>query len=58
MLCNLSLLIQDVIMLVSTVKTATCHALQTVKTTRVTYRVERVSRVKLDGLECIVIQVR
>lgn len=45
-------------MLVSTVETATRHAPQTVKTARVTYTVERVLIVNLDGLECIAIQVR
>lgn len=50
--------IQGVIMLVSTVVTATRHVLQTVKTARVTYGMERVLTVTLDGLECIVTQVR
>lgn len=36
----------------------TTLALQTVRTTRVTYRMERVLTVILDGLEHIVIQVR
>lgn len=43
-------------MLVSTVKTVTRHAPQTVKTTRATYRVDLVSHVSLDGLEYIVKQ--
>lgn len=50
--------IQDVIMLVSTVVTATRHAPPIVKTTRVTYRMEHVLTVNLDGLKCIVTQVR
>lgn len=45
-------------LLVSTAVTVIFLVPPTVKTTRVTYRVERVSRVKLDGLEHIVIQVR
>lgn len=50
--------IQGVIMLVCTVLTATHHAPSIVKTPRVTYKVDRVLAVNLDGLECIVIQVR
>lgn len=49
---------QDVIMLVPTVLTATRHAPPIVKTTRVTYRMDRVLNVNVDGLECIVTQVR
>lgn len=45
-------------MLVSTVVTVTRHAPPIVKTTRVTYRVDCVLTVKLDGLECFVTQVR
>lgn len=45
-------------MLVSTVKTVTRRAPQTVKTTRATYRVDLVSHVSQDGLEYIVKQVR
>lgn len=50
--------IQDVIMLVCTVLTATRHAPAIVKTARVTSRMEHVLIVNLDGLECIVSQVR
>lgn len=42
----------------STVVTVTSLVLLIVKTTRVTYKVERVSCVNLDGLICIVIKVR
>lgn len=45
-------------MLVFTVVTVTSPVPPTVKTTRVTYRVEHVLAVNLDGLECIVTQVR
>lgn len=38
--------------------TVTHLALQTVRTARVTYRMERVMHVNLDGLELHVIQVR
>lgn len=44
-------------MQVSTVVTVTRHAPSTVKTARVTYRVELASHVSLDGLEYIAIQV-
>lgn len=50
--------IQDVIIPVSMVGTVTFLVLLIVKTARVAYRVERVSRVHLDGLICIVIKVR
>lgn len=50
--------IQDVKMLVSTALTVTLHVPQTVKTVRVTYKVEHVSHVNLDGVEWTVIQVR
>lgn len=43
---------------VSTVLTATHHVPPIVKTTRVAYRAERVLTVNLDGLICIVAQVR
>lgn len=43
-------------MLVFTAVTVTLRVPPTAKTTRVTYRVERVSRVKLGGLEHIAIQ--
>lgn len=36
----------------------TVHVQQTVKTTRVKYKTEHVFHVNLDGLDCIVIQVR
>lgn len=45
-------------MLVSTAETVTHLIPQTVITARVTYRTVRASRVNLDGLECIVLQVR
>lgn len=45
-------------MLVSTALTATLHVPQTVKTTRVKYKVEHASHVNLDGVEWTVIQVR
>lgn len=44
-------------MLVSTAVTVTLHVPQTVKS-RVTYRVERVLTVNLDGMENIATQVR
>lgn len=47
---------KDVIMPVSTVLTVTHHAPPIVKITRVTYRLDRVLTVNLDGLECIVTQ--
>lgn len=47
---------KDVIMPASTVLTVTRHAPPSVKTTRVTYRMDRVLTVSLDGLECIVTQ--
>lgn len=43
--------VQDAIMLVSTAVTATHLVPKTVKTTRVTYRMEPVSDVHLDGVE-------
>lgn len=49
---------QVVVKPVYTVVTVTHHAPKTVKTTRVIYRVDRVLTVNLDGLECIVTQVR
>lgn len=51
-------IIQDVIMPVSTVITVTHLVPPIVKTIHVTYRVERVPRVKLGGVEFIVKQVR
>lgn len=45
-------------MSVSTAVTVTRLVPPTVKTTRVIYRVEYVSAVNLDGLICIVTQVR
>lgn len=56
-LCYVNL-IQDVELLVFTAVTVTLLVPQTVKITRVTYRMERVSRVNLDGMEYIVVQVR
>lgn len=53
----LLLFIQDVMMLVSTAVTVTLYVPQTVKS-RVTYRVERVLTVNLDGMEHIATQVR
>lgn len=50
--------VQDVTMLVSTAVTVTFLVQQTVKIVRVTYKVERVSLVNLDGLIYIVIEVR
>lgn len=44
-------MVQVVIMPVSTVVTVTLLVPPTVKTTRVTYRVERAPYVNLDGLE-------
>lgn len=49
---------KDVTMPVSTVVTVTHHVPKTVKTALATYRVERALTVNLDGLECIVKQVR
>lgn len=49
---------QDVIKLVFTVLTVTHHVPPIVKTTSVTYRVDRVLTVNPDGLEHIVSQVR
>lgn len=49
---------QDVIKLVFMVLTVTHHVPPIVKTTRVTYRVDRVLTVNPDGLEYIVTQVR
>lgn len=51
-------IIQDVVKPVSTVVTVTFLALPTVKTIRVTYKVERVLCVDLGGLELNAIQVR
>lgn len=45
-------------MLVFTIVTLTPTAPSTVKTSRVTYRMEHVSHVNLNELEFIVIQVR
>lgn len=50
--------IQDVKMLVSTAVTVTLPVPRTVKTTRVTYKVELASHVNMDGVEKTVIQVR
>lgn len=50
--------IQAVVMPVSTAVTVTSLVLQTVKTARAIYRVERVSCVNLVGLMCIVRKVR
>lgn len=59
MVCNFYLyLLKDAIMLVCTAVTVTLLVLQIVKTTRVTYKVEGVPCVNLDGLGYIVIQVR
>lgn len=49
---------QVVVKPVSTVVTVTHHAPKTVKTAPVIYKVDRVLTVNLDGLECIVTQVR
>lgn len=47
---------KDVVLLVFTVVTVTLLVPLTVKTVRVTYRMERVSRVNLDGMEYFVVQ--
>lgn len=49
--------IQGVIMLIYTAIAVTLLVPQTVKTTRVTYKMEPVPRVNMDGLDYIVIQV-
>lgn len=49
---------QVVVKPVSTVVTVTHHAPKTVKTAPVIYKVDRVLTANLDGLECIVTQVR
>lgn len=50
--------IQDVVMPVFTAATVTSLVLQTVKTARATYKMERVSPVNLDGLIYIAMKVR
>lgn len=49
---------QVVVKPVSTVVTVTHHAPKNAKTAPVIYKVDRVLTVNLDGLECIVTQVR
>lgn len=51
-------LIKDVVMQVSTVKDVIHRVLLNAKKTHATYKMERASRVNLDGLDNIVILVR